>query len=382
MKVKIEKKKLIKVAKMAAEALPSEKTNLQITKCFVIKAEGQFLFIRSMSMEEGIGIQTGITCSKVEEPGEICVDGSMFLNLISKAPEGELNIQTNKGKLLVKQQKSKMQLAYQDTDQFPDDMTRPDDTVISIDRKKLYAGIEAVLFAVADDATQKKELGALHINLSNGVLRLEGLDGFRVASSSFAIPEANDITLDTLIPKNTAKKLMRLLSEKNSDKESDACKIYCNNNVMAVSTGYSLLTARLLEGSYFDVAKLTPQEYKTMLTVNKTELLDSLNRSLLYCLTGGDRDKPISFSVKEGNLTVAANSAIGEMKDELMAKTDGEDVVLHYNPRYMMETLKAIMDEDVTFYFNGNKTPCVIKGEDYEYMVLGVTVAAESEKVA
>lgn len=377
MKVKIEKKKLIKVAKMAAEALPSEKTNLQITKSFVIKAEGQFLFVRSMSMEEGIGIQTGITC-KVEEPGEICVDGSMFQSLIAKAPEGELSIQTNKGKLLVKQQKSKMQLAYQDTDQFPDDMTRPDDTIISIDRKKLYAGIEAVLFAVADDATQKKELGALHIHLSEGVLRLEGLDGFRVASSSFAITEANDIMLDTLIPKNTAKKLMRLLSEKNSDKESDSCKIYCNNNVMAVSTGYSLLTARLLEGSYFDVAKLTPQEYKTMMTVNKTELLDSLNRSLLYCLTG-DRDKPITFSVKEGSLTVAANSAIGEMKDELIARTDGEDAVLHYNPRYMMETLKAIMDEDVTFFFNGSKTPCVIKGEGYEYMVLGVTVAAEKE---
>ena len=80
-------------------------------------------------------------------------------------------------------------------------------------------------------------------------------------------------------------------------------------------------------------------------------------------------------------MIITADSAVGEMKDELAATTDGEEMTLHYNPRYLMDALKAISDEDVTFYINGPKVPCVIRGDGFEYMVLGVVVAA-NEKAA
>lgn len=113
-------------------------------------------------------------------------------------------------------------------------------------------------------------------------------------------------------------------------------------------------------------------DYETKVTVNKREMLDCIDRTTL--LIKESEKKPVIIDVKDNSMGFAINSSIGSMDEEIDAAKEGKDILIGFNPRFLMDALKVIDEEEITMYMINPKAPCFIrdKEETYIYLILPV----------
>ena len=81
------------------------------------------------------------------------------------------------------------------------------------------------------------------------------------------------------------------------------------------------------------------------------------------------------FKVDGDTLEIASNSEMGDTQEQFSVMTEGKDLTIAFNVRYVTDVLKALSDEEVVMRFNSNVSPCVLcptEGEAYLYLVLPV----------
>ncbi|MCR5719357.1 MAG: DNA polymerase III subunit beta, partial [Lachnospiraceae bacterium] len=108
--------------------------------------------------------------------------------------------------------------------------------------------------------------------------------------------------------------------------------------------------------------------------VNNKMLMDSIDRAVLLVKEGSK--KPIVISTGENSIRLSINSDLGKMDEDIEAEKTGKDIVIGFNPKFVMDALKVIDDEKVGLYMLNSKSPCFIKDEDesYIYVVLPVNI--------
>ena len=111
------------------------------------------------------------------------------------------------------------------------------------------------------------------------------------------------------------------------------------------------------------------------MTINKKQLFDSIDRSTLMLVKEAEK-KPIVMDIDDMKLSISMNSFIGKMRDEIMIKKTGKDVRIGFNPKFFIDALRVIDDEEITAYFVDHRSPCFIKNEDesYIYVILPVNI--------
>ena len=85
----------------------------------------------------------------------------------------------------------------------------------------------------------------------------------------------------------------------------------------------------------------------------------------------------VCFKIDGEMLEVTSNSETGDMEEKMQVSTEGKDLTIAFNVRYITDVLKALSDEQIVMRFNSNVSPCVIcpvEGESYLYLVLPVRV--------
>ena len=119
-------------------------------------------------------------------------------------------------------------------------------------------------------------------------------------------------------------------------------------------------------------------DYETKVKINKRELLDCIDRATLL-VKEGDK-KPIIMNITDGNMELKINSFIGSMNEEIDITKEGKDILIGFNPKFFIDALRVIDEEDVPLYMVNPKAPCFIKDDDgrYTYMILPVNFNSAS----
>ncbi len=113
-------------------------------------------------------------------------------------------------------------------------------------------------------------------------------------------------------------------------------------------------------------------DYETKVKINKRELLSCIDRATLL-VKEGDK-KPIIMNVTEGNMELKIKSFIGSMNEDIDIEKEGKDILIGFNPKFFIDALRVIDDEEVTLYMVNPKAPCFIKDDQgsYIYLILPV----------
>ena len=130
----------------------------------------------------------------------------------------------------------------------------------------------------------------------------------------------------------------------------------------------TLVVSRLIEGDYFRIDQMISSDYETKVKVNKRELLDCIDRATLL-IKEGDK-KPIIISIGDEAMELKIKSQIGSMDEEIMIEKEGKDLLIGFNPKFMIDALRVIDDEEVDLYFMNAKAPCFIRNEQQSYIYL------------
>ena len=137
-----------------------------------------------------------------------------------------------------------------------------------------------------------------------------------------------------------------------------------------------MVESRLIEGEYFKINQMLSSDYETKVVINKKEFLDSIDRANLL-IREGDK-KPIIINITDGSLEVKVQSAIGSLNEDIDINKEGKDIMIGFNPKFLIDALRVIDDETVDIYLVNPKAPCFIrdKEENYIYLILPVNFSA------
>ena len=113
-------------------------------------------------------------------------------------------------------------------------------------------------------------------------------------------------------------------------------------------------------------------DYDTKISVNKKEFLNCIDRATLL-VREGDK-KPILIEISDHKMELKIDSSMGSMNEEIDIQKQGKDLMIGFNPKFLIDALRVIDDEEVDLYMVNPKAPCFIKNveESYIYLILPV----------
>lgn len=115
---------------------------------------------------------------------------------------------------------------------------------------------------------------------------------------------------------------------------------------------------------------------KQRLLLIKKEFIGSIDRANLL-ITESEK-KPIIINITDGSLEVTVNSSKGKFNEDINIKKEGKDLMIGFNPKFLMDALRVIDDENVDIYLVNPKAPCFIRdaSQSYIYLILPVNFTA------
>ena len=209
--------------------------------------------------------------------------------------------------------------------------------------------------------------------MNGNELRVVSLDGHRISIRKMILKESYD-PIKVIVPGKTLSEISKIL---NGDNEKEV-QIYFSRNHILFEFDDTIMVSRLIEGEYFKIDNMLSSDYETKVTVNKKEFLDNIDRAMIL-IRESDR-KPIILNVTDMEIGLRVKSAFGSMNSQISARKTGRDIMIAFNPKFLVDALRAIDDEEVDLYMMNPKSPCFIRDEEgqYIYLILPVNFIAEN----
>ena len=367
MKLVFTKSNLNKAVGIVMKAVPT-RTTMNILECILIDATTNEIKFTGNDME--LGIET-IVEGEIIEKGKIAIDAKLFSEIVRKLPDNDITLTTDSNNnALITCEKSKFNIAGKSGDDFSYLPAIIKDKMITLSQFQLKEVINQTIFSIAINDNNKMMTGEL-FEVNEGTLKVVGLDGHRIAIRNIKLEGRSD-DVRVVIPGKTLQEISKIL---NADAESFV-NIYFTNNHVLFEFDQTHVVSRLIEGDYFKISQMLSNDYETKVSINKKEFLDSIDRANLL-IREGDK-KPIIINILNGLLQVNVNSAIGALNEDIDIDKEGKDIMIGFNPKFLMDSLRVIDDENVTMYLVNHKSPCFIrdKEEKYIYLILPVNFTA------
>ena len=367
MKLVFTKSNLNKAVGIVMKAVPT-RTTMNILECILIDATTNEIKFTGNDME--LGIET-IVEGEIIEKGKIAIDAKLFSEIVRKLPDNDITLTTDSNNnALITCEKSKFNIAGKSGDDFSYLPAIIKDKMITLSQFQLKEVINQTIFSIAINDNNKMMTGEL-FEVNEGTLKVVGLDGHRIAIRNIKLEGRSD-DVRVVIPGKTLQEISKIL---NADAESFV-NIYFTNNHVLFEFDQTHVVSRLIEGDYFKISQMLSNDYETKVSINKKEFLDSIDRANLL-IREGDK-KPIIINILNGLLQVNVNSAIGALNEDIDIGKEGKDIMIGFNPKFLMDALRVIDDENVTMYLVNHKSPCFIrdKEENYIYLILPVNFTA------
>ena len=363
MKISCTKSDLLKSVNIARRAIPVRST-MPILECLLIDAAGSDIHLLANDME--LGIDT-ILAGTVLEKGKVAVEANLFGEIIRKLPDAEVTVTTDeKNVVTILCDKASFTLGGQNAAEFPllPDITR--DEGMKISQFTLRNMIQQTIFSIAQNDHNPLMAGEL-IECDNDLLRIVSLDGNRISIRRVELKDSGE-KKKVVVAGKTLAELTKIIG----GGIDDDVQLYFMPNHIVFEMPETIVVSRLVEGEYFAIDQMISRDYETKVVVNRNSLLNCIDRATLFVREGDKR--PIILDFKDGSMNLSIESTIGAMNEDIEVEKEGKDLLIGFNPRFLLDALKAIEDENVSLYLTNAKSPCFIRdeAESYTYLILPV----------
>lgn len=360
MKLYCDKSELIKSINISMKAI-SSKTSLPILKCLLLVAKDNKITLTSNDTE--LGIETNLN-GNVEEEGQIAIDAKLFYDIIRSMPDGDVNITTDENFIAkIVCGKSKFQLSCFDGNDFVLLPEFEKTNKITISQLLLKNSINQTIFSVPLNEKNKIMTGEL-FKIEENKLTIRSLDGHRISQRIVECETSGSFLDNIIIPGKSLIELSRIME----DDANSNINIYCAEKYVLFEFNETRILTRLIDGEYFNVDAMLKSDSEIKVNINRRDLSDSIERSLL--MLRETEKKPVVLQIFDKSMILSIQTTIGLMDEEIDIEKQGNDLTVGINPKFLIDVLKSIEEERVDLYFNGAKSPCIIKNEEETYIYL------------
>ncbi len=345
----------------------SQRSTMAILEGILIEADKDLVLT---GYDTQIGIR--VSCmAEVSEAGKLVINAKLINEVVRKLPDGMVVFtQKQEGLIELSAGRSSFKLKVMEAESYPKlpdiDLEKSEKLVIK--QAVLKEMINKTVFAVSTDSARPNLNGAL-LSCTPDKASMVAIDGFRLALYTVNRDEETAAWPSTkfIIHGKTLRELVSLLRDKG------VVSMFATGNHIMFDMDHVRLVSGLIHGEFMDHTKILPKSSQSVLHVETKELLSAFERAFLM-VSLEDNRFPVSLqSLDEESLQLSIDSVRGSFVEELKVQLEGESISSDFNPRLVMDALKAIDDERIKLNFTGSVGPCVIEpedGEGFAYLIL------------
>ena len=362
MKLTFIKEELLNGINIVSRAIPVRTTN-PILECILFDAsEGK---IKLTANDMDLGIET-IVAGEIIEPGKVALDAKLISDIVKKC-EGDVEITTGTGfHSVIKSEDAVFHIQGRDGEEFPYLQKIEKKEYISISQFTLKEIVRQTMFSAALNDSNKM-MGGEYIEVRGNKVRFTTLDGHRIAIRNVEMKEDYGM-MKAIVPVRSLNEISKIVS---GDNEKEIIIAFSRNHLLFEFDETTVICS-VIDGEYFRIEHMISDNYETKISVNKSRLISYIDRSMIF-IRENDH-KPLILTMTEGNINLSIKSSFGSMDGNIECEKTGNDLKIAFNPKFLIDALRVIDDENVNLYFTGAKAPCFIRDaeKNYIYLILPV----------
>lgn len=348
----------------------SPRAQLPVLSNILFSAKKGKLRLAATNLEMGISLEIG---AKVEKEGGITIPAKMVVELVSTMPTGRIEIEEKEGSLNFSAGAFSSSLAGIPASEFPTVPFQTEKTSFSLKKEILEEIAKKISFSASIDDARPNLTGVLLL-FGEENLRAVATDGFRLSLKDFKSakePEKKKERL--LVPAKLLDELSRILGKE----EEIGVSFLDKEGQILFSSNSAVLTGRLLEGEFPDYERILPDKTKYRATAGKDDLLQAVKAAAVFAREAASI---LRITIGDSRLKVEAESQqYGKEEAVVDAKTEGGEIEVAFNYRYLLDFLNGADGSEITFSIDGPTTPGLFednKDSSYKHLIMPVRVQA------
>jgi DNA polymerase-3 subunit beta len=345
---------------LAIHAVPSRPTHPVLANIRLC-ADADKQRIQLTGFDLSLGIRTSFPAT-VEEGGEIAIPAKLLNDIVSRLPDGPLSLENEPEATLTTLTclTGNYELRGMSSEEFPELPSIEDGKMITIAVETLIEGLRGTLFSASGDET-KQVLTGVHLSMGQHGLEFAATDGHRLAvvetmdDDAAADESLKDVAVT--IPANALRELERTIAKRDGD---DAVNLHFDDSQVVFEIDDQRVTSRKLEGSYPAYRQLIPQQFETQVSVDRRQLLSTLER---IAVIADRKNNIVKFTLDHNSQTLALSvdaADVGSGKESIGVQLTGNAITIAFNVKYIMDSLRNLQSTEVQLQLNTPTSPVIV----------------------
>src|SRR5713226_7846487 len=339
----------------AVQNIVTSRTTLPVLSNVLLRAEGSRLELTATDLD--VTISSSVEAG-VKKPGATTVPVKKLFGIIRELGAAEVEMETDdKNVTSVRAGSSFFKIRGLGAEEFPPLPQVKEDKKATLPQEKIRGMLKKTSFAMSADES-RHVLNGIFFSLKEHKLTMVATDGRRLALADEEVDVSEKSQGEFIVPAKAVNELNRLLTEKGD------VEIKCAENQAAFTLkdekGFSILIiTKLIEGNYPNYRQVIPSEAKERVALAREEFLHALKRAEIMT---SEKSNSVKLSFTKNNLAITANSPeVGEARESLAINYKGKEMAIAFNPKYMIDPLNALPNEEVFLELIDELSPGVFK---------------------
>ncbi len=365
MKVRFNRMSLQEALGFVASIVPA-KSPKPILQCVKITADEDGVRIISTDLEVGINFR--IVQAEVDSGGEVVVPAAKVNAIVRESIDDVLEFDSDEAEVHIRGNDSHFSIYSHIPEQYPEVACEDVEADLGIPLLTIQEGVEQTLFAAAKESSKYAFNGVLW-EIDEHYLNLVSTDGRRLvrkmALLDVDIPE-NFIGKRVIVPTKTMILIDRIAGSKN-----DTVGVRFMDNHLLLSCGDVIIHSNLIDGVFPRYQDIIPENNENKITINTDAMLSAARRSSLLV---SEDSKSIKVAIGKGVMVFSGRAPeTGDAQIDMAVEYDGPAVNIGFDPDYLIEGLKVIRENQISFEFSDGERPVLIRaGERFIYLIMPI----------
>ena len=338
------------------------RNTIPILSNVLIESDGSKVSFTATDMDMDIVETVGCI---VSSQGKLTVSAHTLYDIVRKLPDGsEIQIELIDSNVEVSAGKSRFILPTLPVDDYPIMTEIEKGNEFSLEAVDLANLIDNTKFAISSEETRYYLNGIyLHVpDIKSDKLRAVATDGHRLAQAEVPIPKGAENMPGVILPKKAVGEVRKLI-----DSTDGLVTIIISKTKAKFIFPTSILTTKLIDGSFPDYQRVVPKENLNKLLVSNSHFSKAIDRVSTVSM---EKSRAVKLSLSNNVLLLQVNSHdLGNASEELDVNYASDPIDIGFNARYLLDISGQIQGKDIELSLSDSASPALITDPDQEGVI-------------
>lgn len=368
MKFRCERDTLVDALSTAGRAVATRGGALPVLSGVRLEVSGDQLRLAGSDLDLTIQVETAVNGI---DDGVTVLPARLVAEIVRALEPGAVTFESAEDEVRITSGRSQFAVRVLPADEFPrlpfpNEANASTGDAVTLGAAEFAEALRQVVRAASSDDSLPVISGVLMTAEGTGV-RLVATDRYRLAVRDLPGTTVLRENQQVLVPSRALSEVQRLLNG------AEQVTLRLGERDASFEVGTTRLTTRLIEGEFPPYQKLIPDSYPNRLIVNREAFLDAVRRVRLLVK---DAITPVRVSLRpDGVECTVITQELGQATEDLDAKYEGTELVMGFNPTFLIDGLEAVGGEEIALETLDPMKPATVRsteGGDYLYLLMPV----------